>query len=450
MLTHKDIEKIRKMYYEQHYTVTEITRILKISRNTCYKYLKFINFNAYIKENKRAHYLDQYKEVLLSLIKKDSLHHHKQRYTGTRAYEYLVENYPDFKYAKTSTIKYFTKLKKEFYYEHNGFLPLDHKAGEAQVDLGECSFIEKGEKIYGKYLVMTFTHSNASYIQLLKNKNAESIVLAIRHIFEYLNGVPHTIWFDNDSALVKIENLEHGRIRRIIGDTFNRFKLHYDFNVVFLNVNRGYEKGTVEQGIRYMRRNLLVPLPSFDDFDKYNFELLDKSKQLMKREHYVLRQPIIDLHFEDITELNPLPPTPFDASSVSSRKLDNYGRLTTDNRHYYYLSPSLAYEKVQVKYLPEQLEIYYDDGRYIMTVPRMNTKPGARYINWSPYIRLLADKPAAMYNFSFLDLFEGNNEIIEKITKLDSIKLREFLLKFADMIDKEGLSKTLSIINCLI
>ena len=92
----------------------------------------------------------------------------------------------------------------------------------------------------------------------------------------------------------------------------------------------------------------------------------------------------------------------FDAKSVTSRKLDNYGRLTTDNRYYYYLSPSLAYEKNQVKYLTEQLEIYYEDGRYIMTVPRINTKPGARYINWSPYIRLLADKPAAMYNFSFL------------------------------------------------
>ena len=73
-------------------------------------------------------------------------------------------------------------LIKELYYEHNGFLPLDHKAGEVQVDLGECSFIEKGEKVYGKYLVMTFTHSNVSYIQLLKNKNAESIVLVIRHI----------------------------------------------------------------------------------------------------------------------------------------------------------------------------------------------------------------------------------------------------------------------------
>lgn len=85
----------------------------------------------------------------------------------------------------------------------------------------------------------------------------------------------------------------------------------------------------MEQGVRYMRRNLLVHYLSFNDFDKYNLELLDKSKQLMKREHYVLKQPIIDLHFEDITELNPLSPTPFDASSVSSGKLDNYGRLTT-------------------------------------------------------------------------------------------------------------------------
>ena len=148
--------------------------------------------------------------------------------------------------------------------------------------------------------------------------------------------------------------------------------------------------------------------------------------------------------------MNPLPPASFDASSVSSRKLDNYGRIITDNRHYYYLSPSLAYEKVQVKYLPEQLEIYYEDGRYIMTVPRMNTKPGARYINWSPYIRLLADKPAAMYNFSFLDLFEGNDAIIEKITKLEATKLQAFLYSFANMIDDIGINEAVKKVNTLL
>ena len=72
-----------------------------------------------------------------------------------------------------------------------------------------------------------------------------------------------------------------------------------------------------------------------------------------------------------------------------------------------------------------------------MTVPRMNIKPEARYINWGPYFRLLADKPTAMYNFPFLDLFEGNKEAIEKMTKLDSIKLREFLSKLRILLIKK-------------
>lgn len=187
---------------------------------------------------------------------------------------------------------------------------------------------------------------------MLKNKNAESIVLAIRHIFEYLNGVPHTIWFDNDSALVKVTNLENGTISRTISDTFYRFKLHYEFKEVFMNLERGYEKGTVEQAVRFMWRNLLMPLPQFDDFNEFNKTLLVKSFELLKREHYILKQPIIDLHFEDINELNQLSLTSFVCTSVSRRKLDNYGRLTTENRHYYYLDPALAYERVLVKYVP--------------------------------------------------------------------------------------------------
>lgn len=299
-------------------------------------------------------------------------------------------------------------------------------------------------------MVLTFSHSNASYIQLVRNKNAESIVEAIKHIFEYLNGVPHTIWFDNDSALVKITNLDNGTIVRTLCDTFQRFKLHYEFKEVFMNPECGFEKGTVEQAVRFMRRNLLVPLPQFTDFDLYNKELLKKSSELLKREHYILKQPIVDLHFEDINELNQLPPTSFVCTSVSTRKLDNYGRLTTDNRHYYYLDPSLAYERVQVKFSPNELEIYYEEGTLIMKVPRLSGKPGIRYINWSPYIRLLANKPAAMYNFSFLDLFEGRDDIIEKITKLEGTKLQPFLHNFANMIDKVGIDETVKKVDSLL
>ena len=212
---------------------------------------------------------------------------------------------------------------------------------------------------------------------------------------------------------------------------------------------RPHEKGTVEQGVRFMRRNLLVPLLSFDDFDTFNKELLDKSKDLLKKEHYVLKQAIIDLHFEDITELNQLPTTPFEPSSIVTRKIDNYGRLTTEGRLYYYLSPSYAYKKIQVKFLSDTLEIYEEDGKHIMNVPRLSATKGVRYINWSPYIRLLSVKPAAMYNFSFLDLFT-DKDIVERITKLNSYDLKIFLEKFADMIDSAGLNEAINKVTTLL
>ncbi len=421
MLTQKEINKLRVMYYEQNYSVTEITRIIKITRTTCYKYLQFVDFSNEINKKTSRTPLIKYRDDMIGFLEEDRMHHHKQRHTGKRAYERLKEKYLDFPCTEYATIKYFIKIKKEFFYKHNGYLPLEHKLGSAQVDFGDSSFIENGVKQYGKYLVLTFGNSNASYMQLMRKKNAESAALAMIHIFEYIGGVPHTIWFDNDTCFVKVENLDNGAIRRIPSDTFNRFKLHYDFRDVFMNSERGNEKGSVEQGVRYMRRNLLVPVPAFTDFDQYNKELLDRCKNLLKREHYVLKQPIVDLHFDDINELNPLPPTQFVCTSIQERKLDNYGRLTASNRHYYYLDPSLAYQKVQVKMLPNFIEVYDEDGRFIIKVPRLLGTPGTRYINWSPYIRLLADKPAAMYNFSFLDLFEGNNEVIESITKLDGI-----------------------------
>ena len=85
-----------------------------------------------------------------------------------------------------------------------------------------------------------------------------------------------------------------------------------------------------------------------------------------------------------------------------------------------------------------------------MTIPRISWKTGLRYIHWSPYIRLLADKLAAMYLFSFLDLFEGNDTIIEKITKLEATKLQAFIYSFANMINDIGISDAVKKVNTLL
>ena len=112
--------------------------------------------------------MSKYKDDIIGFLEEDRRHHHKQRHSGKRIYERLKEKYPDFNIGMYSVVRYYRMIKQEFFYKHNGYLPLDHKPGCAQIDFGDCSFIKNDVKYYGKYLVLTFPHSNASYIQLIK------------------------------------------------------------------------------------------------------------------------------------------------------------------------------------------------------------------------------------------------------------------------------------------
>lgn len=51
MLTLKEVNKVRTMYYEQNYNATQIARIMKISRQTVYKYLKIVDFSSAVTQN---------------------------------------------------------------------------------------------------------------------------------------------------------------------------------------------------------------------------------------------------------------------------------------------------------------------------------------------------------------------------------------------------------------
>ena len=89
MLTLKEVNKVRTMYYEQDYTATEIARIMKISRQTVYNYLKFVDFSSDVTQKKSKSEVEKYREDILKFLNYDRLHHHKQRHTGKKACERL-------------------------------------------------------------------------------------------------------------------------------------------------------------------------------------------------------------------------------------------------------------------------------------------------------------------------------------------------------------------------
>ena len=125
-------------------------------------------------------------------------------------------------------------------------------------------------------------------------------------------------------------------VARILGDgrrkrtrVFSELQSHYLFEDRFGRPGKGNDKGKVEGLVGYVRRNFLVPIPSFESFDALNAYL---EEQCLKRLEDRLRgqtETIGQRLERDLEVLLPLPDAPYDASDkhltrVSSLSLVRY------------------------------------------------------------------------------------------------------------------------------
>ncbi|CAM3688729.1 hypothetical protein BRIN106911_24460 [Brevibacillus invocatus] len=81
-------------------------------------------------------------------------------------------------------------------------------------------------------------------------------------MFTFLEGVPHTIRFDNLSPAVK-KVVPNGE--RHVTEEFARFVAYYGFQYEFCNPGSGNEKGHMEAMVKYIRNNYLLPEIHYED-----------------------------------------------------------------------------------------------------------------------------------------------------------------------------------------
>ena len=91
---------------------------------------------------------------------------------------------------------YFADKKKEIFGKEQGYLPLEHIPGEAQVDFGDAEYFENGKSFNGKYLNLSFPHSNNGFFQLFRGENQECLFEGLIAIFDILEG------FRKESGLI--------------------------------------------------------------------------------------------------------------------------------------------------------------------------------------------------------------------------------------------------------
>lgn len=392
MISMSKIYSIRQMRMEGR-PIAHIAKTLEISRDTVYKYLEEEDLSPRPPvKRERGSVLDQYRPTIASWLEDDAKGWRKQRHTAKRIWQRLTDELGA--EVSESTVRHYVgKLKKELGIGGERFLDLVWAPGEAQADFGEADFYVAGVRRRLSYFVLTFPFSNVGLAQVFPGENAECVCQALKDIFEYLGGVPARIVFDNAAGVGR----KTGDAVRTAG-LFSAFAAHYGFAFSFCNPNSGHEKGSVENKVGYIRRNLFVPVPSFDGGRRFNKTLLARCMALAEKPHWAKGEEERALFMEDRVALLGLPPAPFDVVRYERRRTDKLGRVRLESRHLYSTSPEFALTEVICAIRAREVVVADAGGTVIATHTRAYGDAPSDTSNPASQLALLARKPGAWRN----------------------------------------------------
>ena len=115
---------------------------------------------------------------------------------------------------------------------------------------------------------MTLPFSDALFCQAFPRECTESFQEGHRRAFEFFGGVPKRITYDNSKIAVSKDHPEAGR--RIHRASSCGWKAIISLRIISAWSVGRCEKGHTETLVGYSRRNFMVPIPEFDDFEVFN------------------------------------------------------------------------------------------------------------------------------------------------------------------------------------
>ena len=109
--------------------------------------------------------------------------------------------------------------------------------------------------------VATMGYSRASFVEYVSDEKIETLLACHEHAFEYFEGVPKQVLYDNMKTVV-IERDGYGEGNHKLNPLFLDFAKHWGFGPKLCQPYRARTKGKVERFNRYLRRTFHVTLAS--------------------------------------------------------------------------------------------------------------------------------------------------------------------------------------------
>src|SRR3989442_1331089 len=186
----------------------------------------------------------------------------------------------------------------------------------------------------------------------------EHVLACHQHAFEFFGGIPYK---------VMVDNLKSAVLKRAVGEApvFNPkyldFAHHSGFTIAPCNIGKGNEKGRVENGVGYVKKNFLAGLdiPDFSALNPAARYWLDTVANV--RLHGETRDTPTALWHKERPSLRPLPLHPFDIATVAQVRASRQFRLTLETNRYsvpaHYAGPVLT-----LKTSPDRLCVSLGDA----------------------------------------------------------------------------------------
>jgi len=330
MISVEKREQIRRAYFVENKSMRTIAKELHCSRDTVKKAMASPEGEPYTLTKERpAAVLGPYQARIDELLAESEHMPRKQRYTGHKIYE-LIE--ADGYSGSESGVRRYIGQRRREKRRPKVYLPLEFDPGcDAQGDWGEAMAIIAGKQVMAQVFTMRLNYSRKLFVRAYPTQKQECFLEAHVQAFHYFGGVPQRISYDNlKTAVLRILEGRNRQEQR----TFVVFRSYYLFESHFCTPGKGNEKGGVESGVGFGRRNFMVPIPRVDSFAELNDLLLARCQADDCRTVDGLERPIGQMWAEERSLLRPLPAQDFDCHVVRSVTLNGYSQVEFETNRY--------------------------------------------------------------------------------------------------------------------
>ena len=347
MIDYATWQHIGHLHRVDKLTVAQIARAVSLDARTVHRWLDEPRFRARATAA-RPSKLDPYKGYIVRLLE-----HH--RYSAVQIRQRLREAGYD---GGLTIVKDYVRQVRPV--RAPAFLTLHFAPGEcAQVDWGHYGSVRVGNtRRRLSFFVMVLCYSRMMYVEFTVSQTLEHFLGCHLNAFEFFNArVP---------ARIMIDNLRSAVLQRSVGQApvfhprYADFARHHRFEISPCNVGAGHEKGRVEAGVGYVKKNLLAGLDilHFHALNPACRHWLDTVANV--RIHGETRKRPVEMFDEERDRLQRLPELVYDLGSVHTVRASNRFRITFETNRYS-VPAEYASATLTLKSYPDRLCIYHRD-----------------------------------------------------------------------------------------